>query len=75
MDATVELVGKILRPGGHGFIFCTVQQLPKWEHRLKAVQLRYVIAENEEEEEELMKTSGPAFMVENKPLNQPDQLT
>lgn len=31
MKKVVELTADVLRPGGHGFIFCSFQQLQKWK--------------------------------------------
>ena len=32
MKNVVELIDEVLRPGGHGIIFCSAQQFPEWRH-------------------------------------------
>jgi len=62
MDEAITTIDSLLRPGGHAIIFCSIQQFPIWESKLRS----HVSTESDEE---IRPTSrNGTFMVDKVPM-------
>lgn len=45
MDAVVEVFDEVLKPGGHGLLFCTGQQFPLWVQKFNSYRRKNFVAD------------------------------